>query len=84
MNFRCFTSAGQEQPEKFKDEPKSRYKHAKRGERESTTKSSAAAIIELITKISLKCKQTNKYRELDHDEKLKNAKWQVMCSPHSK
>jgi hypothetical protein len=35
MNFRCFTSAGQEQPEKFKDETKSRYKHAKRGERES-------------------------------------------------
>jgi hypothetical protein len=35
MNFRCFTSAGQEQPEKYKDEKKSRYKHAKRGERES-------------------------------------------------
>jgi hypothetical protein len=84
MNFRCFTSAGQEQPEKFKDEKKSRYKHAKRGERESTTKSSAAAIIELFTKSSLKCKQTNKHREMDHEEKLKNAKWQVMCSPHSK
>jgi hypothetical protein len=84
MNFHCFISAGQEQPEKFKDEKKSRYKHAKRGERESTTKSSAAAIIELFTKFSLKCKQTNKHREMDREEKLKNAKWQVTCSPHSK
>jgi hypothetical protein len=56
----------------------------KRGERESTTKSSAAAIIELFTNFPLKCKQTNKHREMDREEKLKNAKWQVMCSPHSK
>jgi hypothetical protein len=74
MNFRCFTSAGQEQPEKFKDETKSRYKHAKRGERESTTKSSAAAIIELFTKLSLKCKQTSKHREIDHEEKTEECK----------
>jgi hypothetical protein len=74
MNFRCFTSAGQEQPEKFKDETKNRYKHAKRGERESTTKSSAAAIIELFTKLSLKCKQTSKHREIDHEEKTEECK----------